>query len=124
MQNNKSFAYILIGFLALFFAFASFEIFKARVELNTVYPEFSSFAADPKGCRILYETLSRVGTLNVDRFVQPLSELPSAAGKTLLLLGVDPESNFMNFKPLDHWLANGGKLIIALKSHIEQGPDR
>ena len=134
MRNGKLIAYILIGAVTVLFAFVGFETFKVRTEINSVYPEYSSFRADPKGYRILFETLSQFDTLSVERFVRPLADLPSGPNKILLLAGLDPSSTWVDqdrLVALNHWLGKGGTLIISLKDgpkieanqEIKPGPD-
>jgi hypothetical protein len=121
ISRGRLLAYFLIFILAAGSALVGFQMFKARVELNTSYPDFSSFAADPKGYRVLFETLSQFKTLRVERFVQPFGNLPAGAGKTLLLAGIDPESDSIDQQTLDHWSTTGGSLIVALKSSATPG---
>jgi hypothetical protein len=90
MRNDRLIAFVLIGLMAAIFVVVGVQMFKVRAEVNGVYPEYSSFRADPKGYRILFETLSRLGMIRVDRFEQPLTELPPGAGKILVLPGVSP----------------------------------
>ncbi|MFY9986355.1 MAG: hypothetical protein WAK31_16445, partial [Chthoniobacterales bacterium] len=61
MRKDRLVAYILIGLMAALFAFVGVQMFKVRSEVNGVYPEYSSFRADPKGYRVLFETLSKLG---------------------------------------------------------------
>lgn len=117
MRNDRLIAFILIGLMAALFAFVGVQMFNVRAEVNGVYPEYSSFRADPKGYRVLFETLSRLGSIQVERFEQPLTELPSGAGKILVLAGVPPSglSTDQN-KLLDDWTAKGGTMLIAFSS--------
>src|SRR6202008_1435237 len=87
MRNDRLIAFILIGFMAALFVVAGVQMFKIRAEGNGVYPEYSSFRADPKGYRILFETLSRLPSIHVERSVQPLKEVPSGNGKILVVAG-------------------------------------
>jgi hypothetical protein len=117
MRNDRLIAYILIGLMVAIFAFVGFQVFKVRAEVNGVYPEYSSFRADPKGYRVLFETLSRLGSVHVERFVQPLTDLPASAGKILLLAGVHP-GGLSHDQPkfLDDWMTSGGTLIVTFSS--------
>jgi hypothetical protein len=122
MHKERLIAYILIGLMAALFAFVGVQMFKVRSEVNGVYPEYSSFRADPKGYRVLFETLSKLGPIPVQRFEEPLTELPSAPGKILVLAGIHP-SGFSTDETnlLDEWMKKGGTLLIAFTSpQIEQ----
>ena len=118
MRNDRLIAYILIGLMAALFAYAGFQMIKVRSEVTGTYPEYSSFRADPKGYRILFETLSGFDTIRVERFLDSFEQLPSAAGKILLLAGLEPPSKTSSeqTKFFDNWMANGGTLVITFSS--------
>ena len=117
MRNDRLIAFILIGLMAALFVVAGVQMFKVRAEVNGVYPEYSSFRADPKGYRILFETLSRLPSIHVERSVQPLKEVPSGNGKILVVAGLLPakgpaeETNLLN-----DWMTNGGTLLVTFSS--------
>src|SRR5215469_9576272 len=108
MRKDRLIAFILIGLMAALFVVIGVQMFKVRAEVNGVYPEYSSFRPDPKGYRILFETLSRFESIHVERFERPLTELPPGAGKTLVLAGVAPSGLSKDqTKPLDAWMTKG-----------------
>jgi Domain of unknown function (DUF4350) len=117
MRNDRLIAFILIGFMAALFVVAGVQMFKIRAEVNGVYPEYSSFRADPKGYRILFETLSRLPSIHVERSVQPLKEVPSGNGKILVVAGLLPTKGpAEETKLLNDWMTNGGTLLVAFSS--------
>jgi hypothetical protein len=117
MRKDRFIAYILIGAMAALFAFVGFQMLQVRAEVNGVYPEYSSFRADPKGYRVLFETLSRLSSVHVERFVQPLADLPAGTGRILLLAGVNPGGlSYDQTKLFDNWMTSGGTLVIAFSS--------
>ena len=117
MRKDRFIAYILIGLMVALFAFVGFQMLQVRAEVTGVYPEYSSFRADPKGYRVLFETLSRLGSVHVERFVQPLTDLPASNGRILLLAGVNPGGlSDDQTKRLDNWMTSGGTLVIAFTS--------
>src|SRR5260370_6817413 len=85
MPKDIIIAYILITLVAALFAFVGFQMLRVRAEVNGVYPEYSSFRADPRGYRILFETLSRLESVHVDPFEQPLTNFPSTPVNTLVI---------------------------------------
>ena len=124
MRKDRFIAYILIGLMAALFAFVGFQMLQVRAEVNGVYPEYSSFRADPKGYRVLFETLSRLGSVHIERFVQPLADLPASTGRILFLAGVRPGGlSDDQTKRLDNWMAGGGTLMIAFSSLQIEGND-
>jgi hypothetical protein len=119
MRNDRLIAFILIGLMAALFVVAGVQLFKVRAEVNGVYPEYSSFRADPKGYRILFETLSRFSSIHVERSVQPLNEVPSGNGKILVVAGLLPTKGpAEETKLLNDWMTNGGTLVVAFSSRL------
>ena len=117
MRNDRLIAFILIGLMAALFVAIGVQMFKVRAEVNGVYPEYSSFRADPKGYRILFETLSRLPSIHVERSVQPLREVPSGNGKILVMAGLLPSgAPAEETKLLNDWMTNGGTLLVAFSS--------
>ena len=117
MPKDRLIALILIGLMAALFVVVGVQMFKVRAEVNGLYPEYSSFRADPKGYRILFETLSMLPSIHVERSEQPLSELPSGNGKILVVAGLLPSGwPAEETKILNDWMTNGGTLLVALSS--------
>ena len=117
MRNQRLIALILIGLMAIIFVVIGVQMFRVRAEVNGVYPEYSSLRADPKGYRILFETLSRLESIRVERFERPLTELASGTGKTLVLAGIAPSGlSTEQTKLLDDWITKGGTLLVAFSS--------
>ena len=117
MRSDRLIAFILIGLMAAIFVVVGVQMFKVRAEVNGVYPEYSSFRADPKGYRILFETLSSLESLHVERSVRPLDELTSGNGKILVVAGLPPSGwPADQTKIFDHWMTNRGTVLVALSS--------
>jgi hypothetical protein len=117
MRRDRLIAYILIGLMLAVFAFIGFQTLKVRAEVNGAYPEYSSFRADPKGYRALFETLAGVGTIRVDRFLEPLAQLPASSGKMLVMAGLEPAAPANETaKFLETWMTKGGTLLITFSS--------
>jgi hypothetical protein len=117
MHKDRLSAFVLIALMAALFAIVGVQMFKVRSEVNGVYPEYSSFRADPKGYRVLFETLSRLGPIQVERFEEPFTDLPSASGKILVLAGLRPRGfSTDETKLLDEWMNKGGTLLLAFTS--------
>ena len=117
MRSQRLIAFILIGVMTALFALVGVQMFKVRAEVNGVYPECSSYRADPKGYRILFETLSRLDSIRVERFEQPLTELPSATGRILVMAGLRPAGLPADqMKLLDDWTSKGGTVLATFTS--------
>ena len=117
MRNDRLIAFILIGLMAALFVVVGVQMFKTRAEVNGVYPEYSSFRADPKGYRILFETLSKLASVHVERSLKPLGEVPPGDGKILVVAGLLPSGwPADQMKTFNDWMTNGGTLLVAFNS--------
>lgn len=106
---------ILLLLAVLGFAFGLAHLFRLRFAAGDIYPEYSSFRADPLGAKALYRSLGDL--LPTRRNYQPASKLGEGKGTTLLLLGVEPSQ--LEFTPGDYrhvetFLRTGGRLVIAI----------
>jgi Domain of unknown function (DUF4350) len=116
-QKNKILAYFLVLATIGTFIVVALQTFEVRLETQEGYPVASSFRADARGCRALYESLHRVPGVQTARFLRTFSNLPPADGRSLVIAGVDPQINTLRVqdrKSLSAWAESGGTLIIAL----------
>jgi Domain of unknown function (DUF4350) len=104
------------GFLALFFV--GWQTFRTRLETGDSYPEYSTYRADPKGLKALYDSLQATDLLHVSRRLQSSKILPSGENQVLVLAGIRADLQVVSDEDsqlFDHWLATGGRLIVALR---------
>jgi hypothetical protein len=117
---------VLIGcVLALFFF--GLQTFRIRMETSNSFPEYSTYRADPKGLKALYESLQATDLLHVSRRLQSSKILASGENQVLIVAGVQPDREIVSDEDsqfLDHWLATGGRVIIALRPEKNQPSDR
>jgi hypothetical protein len=116
-RKNKILAYFLVLATIGTFIVVALQTFEVRLETQEGYPVASSFRADARGCRALYESLHRVPGVQTARFLRTFSNLPPADGRSLVIAGVDPQINTLRVqdrKSLSAWAESGGTLIIAL----------
>ncbi|HZC59610.1 MAG TPA: DUF4350 domain-containing protein, partial [Chthoniobacterales bacterium] len=109
--------FVLIGclFALLFYGYQTLQI---RVETGDSLPEFSTYRADPKGLKAFYESVRETDNITVSRRLQPSRVLPSGENRVLIFAGVSPYGMLVSEEDselLDHWLATGGRLIIAFR---------
>jgi hypothetical protein len=102
----------LLGVAAFIVALA--HLFALRFETGEMYPPYSTFRADPLGCRALYESLD--GLTIVSRNLDPLPALDQPRGQTLCVFGVTPHQ--LNVSPveardLDAFVRGGGRLVMT-----------
>jgi hypothetical protein len=109
---------VLIGcFSALLFF--GWQTFRVRLETSNSFPEYSSYRADPKGLKAFYESLQGTDVLHVGRRLQSSKVLSSGKDQVLIVAGVQADQQAVSDQDselFDHWLATGGRLIIALRS--------
>ena len=109
------------GFLALLCF--GLQTFKTRLETSDSFPEYSTYRADPKGLKALYESLQATDLIHASRRLQPSKILPSGRDQVLILAGVRPDQEIATEDDslfFDHWLATGGRLIVALRPEKDQ----
>ena len=109
------------GFLALLFF--GLQTFKMRLETSDSFPEYSTYRADPKGLKALYESLQATDLIHASRRLQSSKILPSGQDQVLILAGVRPDQEIATEEDslfFDHWLATGGRLIVALRPEKDQ----
>ena len=107
---------VIGGFLALFFF--GLQTFRIRLETGDSFPEYSTYRADPKGLKAFYESLQATDLIHVSRRLQSSKILPSGEIQVLVVAGVRPDQEIVSDEDsqfFDHWLATGGRLIVALR---------
>jgi hypothetical protein len=116
-RKNKILAYSLVLATIGTFVVVALQTFEVRLETQEGYPVASSFRADARGCRALYESLHRVPNVQTARFLRTFSNLPPADGRSLVIAGINPQTNILRLqdrKSLSAWAEAGGTLIITL----------
>jgi hypothetical protein len=111
---NRSYAFFAIA--ALVFAAGAFHLANSELASGAVYPPYSSLRADRDGSKLLFDALSRMPGIAVDRNFLPLtsSQEKSAA---ILLLGVVPQSFNApeELAPLQDLAEAGNRIVIAFQ---------
>jgi hypothetical protein len=100
----------------LFFG-GAIGLFHRQFASGELYPEFSSFRTDPKGSKLLYDSLSQLPGMIVERNFLPLEFLPRD-GATLVLLGVNPATVNWNQNQFllqaERIARRGNRLLVAM----------
>jgi hypothetical protein len=121
-RKNRVLAYLLILATIGTFIAVALRMFEMRLATQEGYPVASSFRADARGCRALYESLRRVPGVQAARFLRTFSNLPPAEGRSLIIAGINPRTAILQVKDrksLSTWVQAGGTLILALA--VEDG---
>lgn len=116
-RKSRVFAYLVVLATIGTFIVVALQTFKVRLETQEGYPVASSFRADARGCRALYESLHHVPGVQTARFLRTFSNLPPAEGRSLIIAGINPQTNILQVqdrKSLNAWVEAGGTLIVAL----------
>jgi hypothetical protein len=111
------------GFSALFYF--GFQTFRIRLETGDSFPEYSTYRADPKGLKAFYESLRATDLIRAGRRLQSSKILPSGEGQVLVVAGVRADQEVVSEEDsqlFDHWLATGGRLVVALRPEKIQVP--
>ena len=114
--NIVAWVVLIGGFLALLFF--GFQTFRIRLETGDSFPEYSTYRADPKGLKALYESLQATDWIHVSRRLQSSKILPSGESQVLVVAGVRADLQTISdddSQLFDHWLATGGRMIVALR---------
>ncbi len=116
-RKNKILSYLLVLATIGTFIVVALQTFEVRLETQEGYPAASSFRADARGGRALYESLRRVPGVQTVRFLRTFSNLPPPEGRSLIIAGLNPQTNILQVqdrKSLSRWVEAGGTLIVAL----------
>jgi hypothetical protein len=76
--------------------------------------------------KAFYESLRTTDLLNVSRRLQSSKTLPSGADQVLFVAGIQADHQSISDEDsrfFDHWIATGGRLIIALRPYENQPAD-
>ena len=112
---------ILLLVAAAAFGFGLLHLFQLRFEAGDVYPKYSSLRADPLGTKAFYESLHRL--LSVRRNFQASLKLGEGRDTTLFVLGLEPRelrADPEELKQLEGFVADGGRMVIALFPHFQK----
>jgi len=119
---------ILFGVvLAAAFIWGALRILHIEFSSGDFYSEYSSLRTDSEGSKLLFDALSRIDGLSVERNYLPLAYLNGEPG-TVLLLGLHLQSLDRDFLKLVDELANRGNRVIvsinfdASEAHADHGP--
>lgn len=111
-------ARVLLVLAAVGLAWAVWRLLDLRFTTGDIYPQGSTFRADPLGGRAYFESLQRLPGPKVSRSLEPVHRLGNGADTTLFLLSSDPLDrewlSSRNAGELDDFLAQGGRLVITV----------
>lgn len=125
---KRAWPIVLLVVLAAAFALGVGRLFHLRFETGDMYPPYSSLRADPLGAMALYEALGRLPGVTARRDFSADNRLPPGRGTTYLQLGGATrdwrELPKDLVRDLETFLADGGRLVVALEPETVAPGDR
>lgn len=110
-------SWLLALLLAGGLIYAALYLFGMQFAAGEVYPEYSTLRTDPKGARLLYDSLAALPGVSVERNYRALEFLPDG-GVTVFLLAIpaddfgdDPEPYLRN---MEESARRGNRMVAAL----------
>jgi len=85
-------------------------LFNADFASGEVYPQYSTLRADPKGAKLLFESLRAMPGLTVTRNFMPVGNL-AGGGATVVLLGLHE----LDFDVMENLAKRGNRVVAALR---------
>lgn len=105
--------------LAAVFALVAVRLFGIQFSAGDVYPEYSSLRSDPNGTKLLFDALSGIRGVRVERNYLPLEYLPDH-GATVLFLSTSMSVLAGNRQAFEKAATRGNRIVAALD--VPKGP--
>ncbi len=113
MKNKLSF--IIIGFLALLFAFGAYKIMTIRYRKGDVYSQYSSLRHDPMGTSIFFESLKKMGYQVETIMEEKLPEDVNPQNTILFYLSPSLYISMESRKDAISFILAGGRVFVSDK---------
>jgi len=97
---------------ALFFGLARFA--QLRFSTGEIFPEYSTFNADPVGAKALYASLKQLDGFSIQRNLAPLERVPRNSQSTVVFLGMEPHGFDSAYEPARELARDGVRVVIAM----------
>lgn len=113
MKRSSHPSFFVFAVLAVVLVGAMIHLFQLRFGSGDIYPEYSSLRADPKGARVLFESLEELPQVEARRNFRPLHRLESDDATTLLLTGVKRRLPDSTVEEIERLLENGARVVVS-----------
>lgn len=117
MNPNRR-SMLLASLLAAAFICGTLYLFDVQFSGGDVYPEYSSLRTDPRGAKLLFDSLAGVPGLTLVRSYLPL-DLLEEDHATIILLGLDPNrfasDPELYLRPIERLAGRGNRIVAALQ---------
>src|SRR6185369_6788290 len=117
MLSRRFIAVVALAVIAAAFGWGLIHLFRLRFASGDVYPEYSSLRADPLGAKAYFESLRHLDGVQPRQNFRPPQHLPEGRDSTLFVFGLplsELRAEEAEFRKLDAFVRNGGRLVIAL----------
>lgn len=101
------------------FVYGALRLFGIQFAVGEVYPEFSSLRSDPKGSKLLFDSLKAIPGIRAERNYLPMEYLPER-GAAIFFLGEQTGALEGNLKALQKAAEHGNRVVVAL--HLPVAP--
>ena len=109
-KNKTNLILMVLG--GAIFAWALFALFALRFERGDTYAPYSSYRANPTGCKVLYESLNSMGGIQAERLLRPINEVVDVTDTVMLLTNVSKINNLTDLAGFESYLRRGGNVVI------------
>jgi len=116
MRSNLL-TYTALLFLVVALVVGSLYLAERDASLGNGYPNYSSFRADPSGCKVIYESLAQLGSLTVNRNYRETNRWRGSR-TTLLVIGIYEASLLTHDKGyFSEWerLAKSNRILLSVE---------
>ena len=94
------------------FLWSGYSLLNLRFSKGDVHDEYSSFRADPLGCKVLCESLRKLPGVKADRLLRPVEEIENPENSVLIMTGVRFFNRVSSNKNLLDFALSGGRVAI------------
>jgi hypothetical protein len=98
------------------------RLFDLRFEKGDFYPRYSTLRTDPLGASVLYESLDDVPGVTAQRYFEETFKQEDGRAQALFVLGApagpDTWLSRSEFDTLQHFVASGGRVVIAYHPQV------
>lgn len=116
MASKRSGAMLLVvAVLAALFGAGLYQLFALRFASGDIYPECSTYRTDPKGAKILFQSLENLPGVEVGRQLKPLGDL-TGDGVSVLFLGGSWSLLERVEEDVRPFIESGGRAVFAYRA--------
>jgi hypothetical protein len=117
MRRGRIALITLLIVLSAIFCWGIGDLISMRFERGDIYPTYSSYRTDPRGCKAFFDGLRLEGAADAIRNTEPLEQLKVPAAAGLFVVGLPKGSFFHMDEPsveaLEKALSQGLRLVIS-----------